>query len=220
MSASPLNVSTLRARRQTEHSKCGICLAEFGPIFMEKLKACDNPSHRFCRTCMKQYFSSKVEEGQLVIVCPGLSCTKQAVKREIREFTTNAEYRVFRLNTIKSDPSYRECSHCHKALDFLGLEEMICACGSVECFTHGGAHPHESCSDHVNRNTSELTVLSDALVQKITKKCPKCGVNTEKNGGCDHMVSDACTCTFMMNALTLNILSYSTAQDACVIGAG
>jgi hypothetical protein len=45
-------------------------------------------------------------------------------------------------------------------------------------------HPDNSC----NKEKDAENAKSEATIQKMgAKPCPKCGVNIEKNGGCDHM---------------------------------
>ncbi|KAF1849249.1 uncharacterized protein K460DRAFT_87810 [Cucurbitaria berberidis CBS 394.84] len=67
------------------------------------------------------------------------------------------------------------------------------ACDFLTFTIHDEAfHAGETCEDHDKRKTSQRNVEDDASAEvnkSTTKKCPEttCGVNIEKNDGCDHM---------------------------------
>lgn len=53
--------------------ECQICFDEIVPVDIFKL----NCNHRFCRDCLKSYFSSTIKDGGLLetaIICPGFKC--------------------------------------------------------------------------------------------------------------------------------------------------
>lgn len=107
---------------------------------------------------------------------------------------TFAKYLRFRK--VKSDPTYRECTKCGEQVSKAesgSIESNLLTClkcGKESCYFHGDAHSvAESCSEYANR-INLVERQSTALMEKTCKKCPRCMVDTEKAGGCNHMVSN------------------------------
>jgi len=122
---------------------------------------------------------------------------------------TNETYdRYMRFLLMKADSNYRECSACLTPLQLPAQQTtqdakkksntnsnssssniLQCStCGLKSCFLHGDAHPSESCVQYVSRMAkNERDSLEQ--IKRIAKKCPGCQCDTEKNLGCNHMVS-------------------------------
>ena len=83
-------------------------------------------------------------------------------------------------------------------IGYLGHETIMCmVCeeqwnASEDTVTHVGANTIDA-SELVKLGTGEFANLKVAEQLTITvRKCPNCGVITEKNGGCDHMSCGRC----------------------------
>ena len=103
------------------------------------------------------------------------------------------------------------------------------SCWNTTCFYHGDAHPRESCQDYALRIRKQVwwvmedhrekwyrcsslyfisspppslqEMASRKLLSRIARRCPQCKAETEKMGGCNHMVS--------IRASLFNAYSYS-----------
>jgi hypothetical protein len=145
--------------------------------------------HTFCRDCLKSNASVQIESNAVFVQCPGLRCLSKAFDSEIVPLVTKTEFAKLTLSRDKLDPSYRECGSCKQRMRFEGRSKLTCACGITSCFLHGTAHlMSESCEAFVHRTEQEEAATANTI-RTTTKKCPKCDVNTEKNGGCGHIVS-------------------------------
>lgn len=167
--------------------ECKICLDVMNSDF--SFKFCIN-KHAFCKSCIGKYISNQVCDGIVEIKCPSGGCSEIAPKILLK-FVLNAEMfaKYERFCHMKRDSNYRECPSCDQYMDFGGALEARCLCGVTSCFEHGGLHPNETCAQFMKRDMKSKNVLSISLIKKITKKCPGCGVNVEKDEGCDDMVS-------------------------------
>ncbi|KAI7332765.1 hypothetical protein KC315_g4501 [Hortaea werneckii] len=68
------------------------------------------------------------------------------------------------------------------------------ACGPCDRPYHDG----ESCVQYQHRIRDRLDEEDQTLqtIQKSTRKCPACGVNIQKNGGCPYMICHKCKTSF------------------------
>ena len=65
---------------------------------------------------------------------------------------------------------------------------MICGkCKTESCFHHGNAHSGSLCDEYQKEKQDDEKM--QCFLATFTNKCPSCGVNTERNGGCNRMVS-------------------------------
>uniref|UniRef100_A0A7S2UYE8 RING-type domain-containing protein n=1 Tax=Fibrocapsa japonica TaxID=94617 RepID=A0A7S2UYE8_9STRA len=97
---------------------------------------------------------------------------------------------------MKNNKDYRECPKCqHLQIGSLERPQMCCVqCGQAYCFLHANAHDENtSCKEYAAQLASQ-DKPSEKIIAKISKKCPNCGADTEKNGGCNHMTCSKCSC--------------------------
>lgn len=76
-------------------------------------------------------------------------------------------------------------------------DDHFCSCYSLMCIgCEQQGHKPAKCQDAIDwrQNSKEniLNKLSEAAIMQTTKPCPKCGVNIEKNEGCNHMKCTKC----------------------------
>jgi len=72
---------------------------------------------------------------------------------------------------------------------------MVCrseTCDHEFCFIHQNQHTKEITCAHYEAKTRLEEKKNKAWESANTKKCPKCGVATEKNQGCNHMTCYVC----------------------------
>jgi hypothetical protein len=79
---------------------------------------------------------------------------------------------------------------------------MCHRCSFVACTVHNVAFHHgESCAQYDERMREERILLNSVHAQEaasarvlawISKPCPGCGINIQKDGGCDHIT---CKCS-------------------------
>ena len=80
------------------------------------------------------------------------------------------------------------------------VQNVKCSCGTSFCFNCGTSPPHMPAScDQLARWTEELDrlrALAPSLdyqwLKSNAKKCPGCGIQCQKNGGCLHMTCPRC----------------------------
>eukprot|EP00927_Polykrikos_kofoidii_P020859 TRINITY_DN19950_c0_g1_i1.p1 TRINITY_DN19950_c0_g1~~TRINITY_DN19950_c0_g1_i1.p1 ORF type:complete len:736 (-),score=87.34 TRINITY_DN19950_c0_g1_i1:44-2251(-) len=103
-----------------------------------------------------------------------------------------------RFVRTKVDSRLRECPDCQHLCSpevdegFVPTKEMKCLkCGCLFCYYHAAAHRGGSCEEYEVRLAAETHVISAKLG---TKDCPRCGRQTMKTGGCNHMTCQVCRC--------------------------
>ncbi|KAF2165418.1 hypothetical protein M409DRAFT_24268 [Zasmidium cellare ATCC 36951] len=75
-------------------------------------------------------------------------------------------------------------------------------CGAKACVPCDRPwHEGETCTEYQRRirDRIEEEDKSVSAIKKLTKKCPHCQMNIQKNGGCPHMFCTSCTKTFCWN---------------------
>eukprot|EP01038_Epipyxis_sp_PR26KG_P013236 gene13236-17740_t len=156
----------------------------------------------FCRPCIIAYIQHQIHDGITQIACPCLNneaCQAKLTEEEIKslvDFDFFSKYQRFIHS--KNNPNYRECSKCNGSMKKLSSKSssyaMVCEdvnCGHQSCFIHGDAHPNESCHQY-NRRVRYDENATKRLMRKVARKCPNCKIQTEKDGGCNHMTCRVC----------------------------
>jgi hypothetical protein len=145
--------------------------------------------HSFCRTCIAAYLRTRVAEGRSTFPCPlfGESgCDLAYGETQLAELLDpELHQRHRRLQTLRSDPSLRECPNpaCH-ALVPGGSKRRprleYPQCGSRFCWLHQQAHaPEQECAAF-ERAARRRERASASTVRRIAKRCPRCKAPTEK----------------------------------------
>mmetsp|Transcript_109478 Transcript_109478/g.290820 ORF Transcript_109478/g.290820 Transcript_109478/m.290820 type:complete len:522 (-) Transcript_109478:83-1648(-) len=187
--------------------RCNICLESVPSNVCVVPEACGRQAHSACTDCMSMYIKLRVEEGRVTeLWCPCAGsdgCSAKVADGEVEAWMSEGvlgKYR--RFMRMHRDSSLRACPDCNELCepdrqnpeeaDSPIIPEMTChQCGCQFCYYHSNAHAvgSKACAEH------EREVLKQerkALAKMNTRKCPKCGVVTEKVSGCNHMT---CTCT-------------------------
>lgn len=160
-------------RPTIEISTCSICLDDFFKI--KRLTKILDCGHKYCRRCLSIYCRNKAQEHSVDFSCPeckepfnpeGLIGKQWLIKWEKRK---KALGRIMcpRLG-CSGEILGQTCLKCRHLICRLCLEEI-----------HTGP-----CQEEIVQNI-EYKI-------NLTKQCPQCGVNIEKNGGCNHMKCRSC----------------------------
>jgi hypothetical protein len=175
-----------------ETVRCHIC---FDDIVVGESVALLVCGHRFCRPCLKSYLELKITEGNVYPVCfhpmdtddgsRQRACGASVTTEQIEELVSaESSDKLKRFRFSKENELARECPYCSHAQLCDGPQTPVCTCQKCSrtfCFLHGNAHPDGSCADYELRN-AETEAINRAKIQEISKPCPGCRRDVEKNG--------------------------------------
>eukprot|EP01122_Echinamoeba_exundans_P000138 TRINITY_DN1011_c0_g2_i1.p1 TRINITY_DN1011_c0_g2~~TRINITY_DN1011_c0_g2_i1.p1 ORF type:complete len:1173 (+),score=283.58 TRINITY_DN1011_c0_g2_i1:59-3577(+) len=180
--------------------------------------------HFYCKDCMKNYLKIQIAEGSAsaaltgreALNCPGHKCKfyidsitlAALVDAELYSryiaYVTNAY--VEKNKNVSWCPSGRGCEYAISA-DTATTRMVGCKCGYVFCFScKFEAHWPAACDEmkwfrDTNPTAREMDVHEEEQksmqwIMGHTQDCPKCRVNIQKNGGCNHMSCWSCNHNF------------------------
>lgn len=170
--------------------------------------------HEFCLDCYKRYLEDKLHSGN-IINCMGCSLALKNKDIDIimgHKSSTKLIDSSIRSFLQKHSQTYKWCpfTDCEHIIYFDHLTDLseyrrlhcspyvTCRNSHKFCFSCGfEAHSPADC-DLTNAWVKKTRKESDYLnwVLSNTKECPKCNVNIEKNGGCNHMKCSSCEYEF------------------------
>ncbi|SCV04213.1 LAMI_0H14312g1_1 [Lachancea mirantina] len=170
--------------------------------------------HEYCLDCHRHYIQDKLGEGK-IITC--MSCPLALRNHDIDVLTGTNSSQKLMLSSMKSFIQ-KHSSH-YKWCPFVDCNYVI-QIGNISClseFPRFHASPYVIC-DNMHKfcfrcsleshdpgdckvadqwvKTAQVESANLNWVLKNTKECPKCGVNIEKNGGCNHMTCKSCLFEF------------------------
>lgn len=172
--------------------------------------------HQFCKSCWQDYIIHQiVTQGHAQnIVCPKFQCKTLVDEEIIFKFLENNDsvkhlYEKIMFNSfVDNNPRARWCpgQNCGRIIHATSLTSsynyaqlITCShCQTSFCF-HCGESWHDPIKCYLLIQwKKKLTDDNQNLIWlKInTKKCPKCQIDIEKNGGCDHMTCRNCSHEF------------------------
>ena len=178
---------------------CLICYNEFDPEDSLSLKC----NHKFCKDCYVEYITNKLEtepNSILMTPCPLKGCNLYLTRSIFKKYITDKKYQLIfakslvrnfiaRNHNIKSCPNPR-CNLSIRVPVSLA-KEIKCRCGLNFCFLCL-EESHVPCDCEMAKlwreSTREKGSGEDFIwMKENTKNCPKCGINIQKNQGCNHM---------------------------------
>lgn len=153
--------------------------------------------HFFCSECMNDFMEFEVQTGAgcSALQCPSPKCNCKLPESLVRSIAPPACYEKFCSFMLRSfveiNRSCRWCpaAGCEIAVEYPGggAIDVECNCGHSFCFACAEeAHRPASCTDVKQwklKNSAECENVT--WIMANTKPCPKCGVNIEKNQGCN-----------------------------------
>lgn len=171
-------------------------------------------NHVYCIDCYRHYIQDKLHSGN-VISC--MNCSLALKNEDIDNIMGHSSSNKLMSSSIKSfvqkhNRNYKWCpfTDCSciihlKDTSFLSEYTRLhyspfvqCKLQHLFCFTCGfEMHAPADCNitnAWVKKAKKESVNLNWVLSH--TKECPKCSVNIEKDGGCNHMVCSSCKYEF------------------------
>jgi len=179
------------------------------PICYESLEAVDESqvlgcTHSFCKSCLQQHCELSIiqarKKRRLILACPDAHCKYELSNTEILSLLTptlQANYH----RAVQLSIGWLECSQCHVLqAPSTVTEKLTCPCGHSFCSIHGDAHSGQTCQEYIimaspqsnNRSTCTNDMLSNSIIEEMTKPCPHCTIRIAKDGGCHHVVCPSC----------------------------
>ncbi|CAF1066519.1 unnamed protein product [Adineta ricciae] len=172
--------------------------------------------HTFCTDCWKTYLINQIVNEGLAqtIVCPDSQCEILVDEDTVRKFLHDDEfvqhiYTKIVLNSyIDNNPRARWCpgKNCERIINASSLTSaynyaQLITCNHCQtsfCFQCSQPwHDPIKCVLLSQWNKKLFDDTQTIVWLKVnTKICPKCRVNIEKNGGCNHMTCRNCTHEF------------------------
>eukprot|EP01112_Ceratiomyxa_fruticulosa_P017100 TRINITY_DN5267_c0_g1_i1.p1 TRINITY_DN5267_c0_g1~~TRINITY_DN5267_c0_g1_i1.p1 ORF type:complete len:652 (+),score=121.35 TRINITY_DN5267_c0_g1_i1:1419-3374(+) len=161
--------------------------------------------HLFCLECWQTFLITKINEGKTDITCPGHNCPVHVEDSHVHKLVDDSYYSKYvsfvtrsfiqdNKEIVKWCPT-PGCGNAVRMVSNNGNSSIVsCDCGYSFCFScHREAHSPATCEqlkawEEKSRDDSE----TGHWVTANTKGCIKCGVNVEKNGGCNHMTCPQC----------------------------
>jgi len=174
---------------------CDICQEDFVPNENNTVAKC---KHSYCNDCWYDFISVNIKENKLnAIKCLNHECSEKISDEFIFNVIKNDEvlirkYKRYKLELqIINDPNKKLCPYpnCDSYLELVDnkIQEAKCKNNHKFCFLCL-KEPHGKLSCEAN--------LDDSIIEygkkNFIKKCPKCQIITEKNGGCNHMTCNKC----------------------------
>lgn len=168
-----------------------------------------------CIDCVRKWVDESLpacKRGKMLRVqCFG--CTKTLPQRVVMECSTSATQLASELERrwkLQKNDMFPECMQveCRRSecigIGYLGYETIMCmicedqwpaeeeASAAVTGVVHKGCIDAEAISSLDFGGEAPIMFKIDEKTSVQMRRCPKCKVLTEKNGGCDHMTCKMC----------------------------
>ncbi|XP_061845074.1 cullin-9 isoform X3 [Colius striatus] len=197
---------------------CPVCVSQLCPTEKPPTLCC---MHYCCKPCWSEYLTTRIEQNMVVsCTCPISECRAQPTAAFICSIVSSediiAKYEKALLRGyVECCTNLTWCTNpqgCDQILlkDGLGYGAACSKCSWISCFhcNFPEAHYPASCS-HMSQwvdddgyyegMTSEAQ--SKHLAKLISKHCPSCQAQIEKNEGCLHMTCAKCNHGFCWRCL-------------------
>ncbi|XP_069706420.1 cullin-9-like isoform X3 [Phaenicophaeus curvirostris] len=199
-------------------SHCPVCVNQLCPTEKPPTLCC---MHYCCKPCWSEYLMTRIEQNMIVnCTCPISECRAQPTAAFIYSIVSSEEIiakyeKALLRGYVECCSNLTWCTNpqgCDQILlkDGLGYGAACSKCSWISCFNCNfpEAHYPASCS-HMSQwvdddgyyegMTSEAQ--SKHLAKLISKHCPSCQAQIEKNEGCLHMTCAKCNHGFCWRCL-------------------
>ena len=197
-----LSVAVLSQHRLKDGEICPVC---YDTIDQPYRLAC---GHAYCYSCLRHFLLSALDTKQFPLSCIGDEgkCGRPIPLPVIQRFLVPAQFKrlleVSFLDHLGRHPEkFRYCAtpDCPEiySLEFDSGDGIFrCrSCFVSICVSCREEHDGFSCEEwkiHRDPETQERLLEGWAKGNQDVKKCPKCDILIEKNGGCHHMTCPKC----------------------------
>lgn len=186
----------------TSEEECEICFNQ-NKLENTAALAC---GHRYCTSCWRTYLTAKIEEGE----CQSITCAAHKCDIVMDDETLlcliideEVKHRYQYLNAdsfVKCNKLLRWCpkADCNHVIrvENSDWKPILCKCGETFCCECDKEwHGPVNCRllrAWLEKLDNDLETSS--WIASFTKKCPKCMISIEKNGGCNHIRCMSRTC--------------------------
>jgi len=183
---------------------CEICYEDRDPSEMYSL----NCLHRYCRECLNHHISVRINSGWLIAIpCMHPACSETILDNDVRALTDDEDYKKYKrfqeLAELNAQPTCRWCPKpdCNTAViaDPLHPEFPCIVCTKEDCQTKfcyecsREWHPNLTCKENEKLNKTSKERKSDKWRKNHkVRKCAQCGMDIQKDSGCNHMKCTTC----------------------------
>ncbi|KAF2128575.1 hypothetical protein P153DRAFT_376696 [Dothidotthia symphoricarpi CBS 119687] len=169
-----------------------------------------------CNVCIQKILKMKIVDRQVneaELACPFGNCNYKLDVPTLKSVVSKASFQEWDAALVKHHLSASEeyiiClkPECGKYFSIEGCKKSRRGKQKVECpycqyelclSCNRPWHKSGSCSKALEKENQES---EEAIKSMGAKPCPKCGVNIEKQGGCDHMSCQRCRHNFCWQCL-------------------
>ena len=191
----PIEPQKSNDSKLSKKMECPICNDDFIETEKNKVEKC---GHSFCDSCWYDFLSVNIKENKLPsIKCLEHECgeklTDEFIINLLNSYTTLIKkYKRYKLELeIMKDPNKKLCPYpdCDSYLELKEIREKDVKClnNHMYCFVCL-KKPHGTLPCEAKMDSSLINYAKNHFV----KKCPKCGIITEKNNGCNHITCSNC----------------------------
>ena len=180
---------------QIEKKECEVCNEIFVVNRNNKINNC---GHAFCSGFWYDFLSVKIKENKLPsIKCLDYNCNEKLTDDFIinllnKDINLIKKYKKYKLELeIMNNPNKKLCPYpnCDSYLEKKEIREKDATCKNnhsfcFECLKK--PHGNLPCNENIDKSILEFAK------NNFVKKCPKCGIITEKNNGCNHITCAKC----------------------------
>ncbi|XP_068797000.1 cullin-9 isoform X3 [Struthio camelus] len=197
---------------------CPVCMNQLCPTESPPTLCC---MHYCCKPCWNEYLTTRIEQNMVLkCTCPISECCAQPTAAFIRSIISSEEViakyeKALLRGYVECCSNLTWCTNpqgCDQILrkDGLGYGEACSKCSWISCFncSFPEAHYPASCnhmSQWVDDDGYYEGMTSEAqskhLAKLISKHCPSCQAQIEKNEGCLHMTCAKCNHGFCWHCL-------------------
>ena len=193
----PISETIIQVNKSDEIEKkeCEVCNEIFVVNRNNKINNC---GHAFCSGCWYDFLSVKIKENKLPsIKCLDYNCNEKLTDDFIinllnKDINLIKKYKKYKLELeIMNNPNKKLCPYpnCDSYLEKKEIREKDATCKNnhsfcFECLKK--PHGNLPCNENIDKSILEFAK------NNFVKKCPKCGIITEKNNGCNHITCAKC----------------------------
>ncbi|KAF1850949.1 uncharacterized protein K460DRAFT_302543 [Cucurbitaria berberidis CBS 394.84] len=232
-----VEVASKSKGREHARQECSICATtktmarSFKVLKIED--ACEH-LQGICYACIQKMLKAKVVERQLTeaeLACPFPDCDHVLDYMALKMTVTKAAFEQYDTALAKrllsADEFYIACLSRKCGMYFSiegcksdkrGKQKIACPYCEYEICSKCNRPWKSHGTDGCNKAKEKEDRASEKMVKALgAKPCPQCGLNIQKNGGCDHMTCQHCRQHFCWQCLVLYSNNFQHAEG-CIHG--